>query len=233
MGSVTLIELYKIIDELPFNETGCKIWPYKKTSGGYGRITIKEGGSRRVHRRVLERKLNRYLKPGMFACHTCDNPSCVYENHLWEGSPKDNSKDMKEKGRAGLKGVTGANHPRYGLQPTNKGKPGLSGFDHPMYGKVGPLKDMKGTFHPLFGYKHKPETKQTLSLKNSGLNNPFYNKSHTPEALEKIRLANSAENNHQVKITREQGNEIKKLIDHLIKYFEKVSLKKILYIKDL
>lgn len=36
---------------------------------------------------------------GVYACHHCDTPACFNPEHLFLGTPKDNSDDCKAKGR--------------------------------------------------------------------------------------------------------------------------------------
>lgn len=38
---------------------------------------------------------------GMFVCHRCDNKRCINGNHLFLGTPKENTQDMLSKGRGG------------------------------------------------------------------------------------------------------------------------------------
>ena len=66
---------------------------------GYGQFAI-GGRMMYAHRAVLELKLRRPIKPGMQALHTCDYPACIDSEHLYEGTPKNNSQDMRDRGRA-------------------------------------------------------------------------------------------------------------------------------------
>jgi hypothetical protein len=82
-------ELYRIFDTIEPDEYGCHNYP-TAWSGHYVIVTI-AGVRKSVHRWALERKLGRPIKP---ALHTCDWKSCVNPDHLYEGTNKDNARDL-------------------------------------------------------------------------------------------------------------------------------------------
>lgn len=55
--------------------------------------------SLRATRVSLELALGRPLAPGLYACHTCDNPPCVNPVHLYEGTATRNMRDAVERRR--------------------------------------------------------------------------------------------------------------------------------------
>lgn len=87
-----------IISSITPDEKGCKIWPLRLKGDGYPEVWIDNRGYR-ANRYVLTLKLGREIKPGMFAIHECDNPACVAENHIHEGTPQQNVEDMIKRGR--------------------------------------------------------------------------------------------------------------------------------------
>lgn len=93
------IEKFILIrDGIVPDENGCRIWPKAKTERGYPKLRI-DNLWRKGHRVSLELKLGRAIAPGMVARHTCDNPSCVEETHLLEGTQSDNMQDALARGR--------------------------------------------------------------------------------------------------------------------------------------
>lgn len=88
-----------LLASIPVTEKGCKIWHLPPRSGPYPTAWI-NGRERRLCRYVLALKLGRPITPGHVARHTCDDPMCVSEGHLVEGTHAENTADMVKKGRA-------------------------------------------------------------------------------------------------------------------------------------
>lgn len=91
----TKIRFESKINKIP--NGGCWIWVGSKTEKGYGRFCM-EGKNLRSHRVAYELYVGD-IPPGMFVCHSCDEPSCCNPKHLWLGTNADNQRDKMDKGR--------------------------------------------------------------------------------------------------------------------------------------
>lgn len=75
----------------------CLLWTGPCTRDGYGTASYRNKTTR-VHR-VAWMLVHGTIPDGLGVLHTCDTPKCVRIEHLFLGSPQDNSTDMVNKGR--------------------------------------------------------------------------------------------------------------------------------------
>jgi HNH endonuclease len=100
------------VEVIPFHS--CWEWIAAKNPAGYG-VFRDEGKGYLAHRWSWLFHF-KSLPTNKLVCHKCDNPGCVRPEHLFLGTSFDNVKDMIQKGRQNITGLSGSN----GKPPINK-----------------------------------------------------------------------------------------------------------------
>lgn len=92
-----LERFWEKVDRRPGDDS-CWLWT-ASTGGemGYGRFWV--DGKRENAHRVSWEIANGSIPEGLFVCHRCDTPRCVRPDHLFLGTPEENTHDMMRKGR--------------------------------------------------------------------------------------------------------------------------------------
>jgi hypothetical protein len=71
----------------------------RTTGKGYGRLKL-GGKTIPAHRVAFMLAKPSMYNTSLLVLHTCDNQSCVRPGHLYQGTQKDNIRDMFDRGRA-------------------------------------------------------------------------------------------------------------------------------------
>jgi len=81
---------------MPEPNTGCWLWIGAINRSGYGRFIV--NGINKIASRVSY-EIHKGDVGDLKVLHTCDVPACVNPDHLYKGTPLENSNDMIRRGR--------------------------------------------------------------------------------------------------------------------------------------
>lgn len=98
--------------------SGCWEWTASLNNKGYGQFQLTHTKLILAHRFSFELVYGP-IPSGKLVCHHCDNRRCVNPEHLFLGTYKENTQDMKHKGRESNPPVHFGNKDRAKLVPVD------------------------------------------------------------------------------------------------------------------
>jgi hypothetical protein len=84
----------------PEPNSGCWLWTGRYARNGYGTFGGGRSGERISAHRLAWQATHGPIPAALHVLHRCDVRGCVNVDHLFLGTPKDNTRDMMVKGRA-------------------------------------------------------------------------------------------------------------------------------------
>lgn len=90
--------------------SGCWEWTGSRNENGYGQISLGPGPIVKAHRAAWM-VYRGPIPDGIQVLHHCDNPPCCNPDHLYLGTPADNSRDRISRGRHRSAPLKGSAHP--------------------------------------------------------------------------------------------------------------------------
>jgi Mor family transcriptional regulator len=93
-----IVQFLELIEQIPLNENGCKIWPLGISSTGYGVYSI-NNFTYSVPRLLHDTLKSSHYRDGKVIRHKCDNRCCCNIEHLEIGTQSQNLIDASERKR--------------------------------------------------------------------------------------------------------------------------------------
>lgn len=89
---------------------GCEEWKRARMGGTHHYGQVRVNGKLYYAHRISYQIHHGPVSPGLRVLHRCDNPPCQRKAHLFAGTAKDNSVDMRDKGRWGNRPFPGSSN---------------------------------------------------------------------------------------------------------------------------